>query len=351
MPSLTTKVELLFGGRCKRPPQGVHFAPGRLVVLGEHLDHQLGRVLATPLREGVACAWGVRPDSRVVVWSMNARQKDSFHQDRLFKSGRSWADLARGAYAHVAADGRRMPGIDLMVLGDLQIGQGLASSAAYLVVLLRSIYDAVGVYRSRFELAQDVPAIEEEWLGVRCGSMDPYVVASAKSAQVLHVDCRELDHETLQLPEGHAFVGVESGIQRRLPDTPYNARRAELESALAAIQREQPDLRGLCDLGVDALPALATQLDETPLRRVRHVVTETARVRAAAAAVESGDMQALGSLMNDGHRSLVEDFESSFPEIDRLAEEVRQRPEVLGARLNGAGWGGQLAVLTTVDPD
>jgi galactokinase len=345
MPSLTTKVELLFGGRCKRAPQGVHFAPGRLVLLGEHLDHQGGHVLAAPLPEGVACAWGVRPDSRVVVWSMNARQKDSFHQSGIFKSGRSWADLARGAYAHVAADGRRMPGIDLMVLGDLPVGQGLASSAAYVVVLLRSLYDAIGAYRSRHELAADVPAIEREWIGVNCGNMDPYVVATAKPGQVLHLDCRELDHEVLHVAEGYELVAEDTGIERRLQDTPYNERRAELERALTAIRAVRPDVRSLCELAPESLPTLAARLEPTALQRVSHVVSETARVVAGAEALASGDMETLGALMNAGHTSLVEDFDSSLPEIDRLADLARARPHVLGVRLNGAGWGGRLAIL------
>ncbi|MDJ0520975.1 MAG: galactokinase family protein [Planctomycetota bacterium] len=345
MPSLSTKVELLFGGRCKRPPQGVHFAPGRLVMLGEHLDHQLGPVLAAPLSEGVACAWGVRPDSRVVVWSMNARQKDSFHQGQVFKSGRGWADLARGAYAHVGSDGRRMPGIDLMVLGDLPIGAGLASSAAYLVVILRSLYEAIGEYRSRWELAEDVPAIESEWLGVRCGNMDPYVVAAAKPGQVLHLDCRELNHDVLQLAEGFELTAEDTGIERRLADTPYNARRSELETALGAAREAAPDLRGLCDLTPEAFAAIEDQLDETSRRRARHVVMETARVAEAKDAILAGDMATLGALMNAGHASLATDFESSLPVIDAQADRIRGEAGVLGARLNGAGWGGHLAVL------
>jgi len=345
MPSVRTQVELLFGGRCQRAPQGVVFAPGRVVVLGEHLDHQLGPVLAAPLAEGVACAWGVRPDSRVVVWSMNARQKDSFAQGRIFKSGRSWADLARGAYAHVGQGGRRLPGIDLVILGDLPVGQGLASSAAYLVVILRSLYEAVGQYRSRWELAEDVPAIEREWLGVRCGAMDPYVVATAKPGQILALDCRELDHEVLQLPDGYEIVTRDTGIERRLASTPYNDRRDELVRALVEAQAARPALRGFCDLSLADLEDIADHLGAVSLKRARHVVTETARVAAAIAAIRAGDMPELGRLMNAGHRSLAVDFESTLPEIDALADEVRSEPAVLGVRLGGAGWGGRLTVL------
>lgn len=343
--SLKTKVELLFGGRCGRPPQGVVFAPGRLVVLGEHLDHQLGEVLAAPLPQGLACAWAVRPDTRVVVWAMDVKGKDSFHHGQQIRTGRGWSDLARGACARAAQGGRRLPGLDLVVIGDLPQGEGLASSAAFLVVVLRAIHEAVGEYRSRWELAEDVPWIEREWAGVACGAMDPYVIAAARPGQVLHVDCRELDHEVLQLPAEHELVAEDTGIRRRLAETPYNERRAELAAALAEIRRIRPDVRGLPDLAPAEFAEIEERLAEPGRSRARHVVSESERVRAAVQALAAGDAPTLGRLMVQGHRSLVEDFESSLPEVDRLVEMALAQPGVLGARLQGAGWGGRLVVL------
>jgi len=343
--SVKTRVELLFGGRCGRAPQGVAFAPGRVVLLGEHLDHQQGHVLAASVPEGVACAWGVRPDRRVVVWSMNAKSKDSFQQGQWVRSGRDWADLARGACARVAEGGRQLPGIDLMVLGDLPTGEGLASSAAYLVVLLRSLYSAIGEYRSRWELAEDVPWIERHWGDVECGSMDPYVVACAKPDTVLHLDCRELDHEVLHLPADVELVAEDTGVRRALKDTPYNERRRELAAALAQVKALRPEVERLPDLSVAAFEEIESALDEPGRRRARHVVTESERVRQGVAALEAADAEALGRLMVAGHESLRDDFESSLPEIDRLVELALAGHGVLGARLQGAGWGGRLAVL------
>ncbi len=345
MPSLKTTVELQFGGRCKRPPQGVHFAPGRLLLLGEHLPLLDGQVLATPVPEGVACAWGVRPDSRVVVWGMNARQKDSFHGDQLFKSGRVWADLARGAYAHVGRDRGRMPGIDLMVMGDLPQGEGLASSAAYLVVLLRSIYEAVGVYRSKWELAEDVPLIEREWRGVESDTAAPYVVAAAKPGQVLYVDCRHLNHEVLHLDTAHELCAEETGIDRSRSDPRYDARRLELAVAADEVVAAVPDLFRLPDLSVKAFVQIEGRLSEVTRKRARYVVTETHRVSRAYDALQRGDMQKLGQLMYEAHQSLAHDFESSTREVDHLVDLAMSKPSILGARMNGMGWGGRLAVL------
>jgi len=359
VPSLRTQVELLFGGRCKRPPQGVQFAPGRVIALGGHLEAHGGPVLAAPLELGVACAWGIRPDSRVVVWSMNARQKDSFHQDQIFKSGRRWSDLARGAFAHVAGDRRRMPGVDLMVLGDLPAGEGLASSAAYLIAILRSLYEAIDVYRSRWELAEDVPAIEAEWLDQAGGRLDPYIVAAAKPGQLLHVDSRELDHDILSLADGYSLQAEDSGVSSKPAETPAVERAREIAAACEELRTARPALGGPalrepCDLEPEALEALAGSLGETSRRRLHYLVTETARVRSAVAALtapESEDappearMKRLGRLMVESHRSLAQDLEISTPEIDSLVDLAISKPSILGGRLQGPGGGGRVAVL------
>lgn len=343
------QVELMFGARLDRAPQGVEFAPGRLVLLGEHLDHQEGVVLALPLAQGVACAWGVRPDSRVVLWAMNARAKDSFQQGEFTRSGREWADLARGACARAARGGRRMPGLDLMVMGDLPAGAGLASSAAYLVALLRAVHAAVGEYRSRFELAQDVPAIEQEWRGVPCGPLDPLVVAGGKHADVpLAVNCRTWEVDALPWPDGLRAEPAASGVERRLSETPYARRRAELSEALRQLQAAEPGLASLCDLLPARFEVLAARLPEPLRRRARHVVTESARVVAAQEVLRQGGPEAgrrLGELLDLGHQSLSLDFESTTPDIDAQAQALRAQPGVLGVRLQGAGWGGSLAVL------
>lgn len=327
MPSLKTRVELQFGGRCKRPPEGIHFAPGRAILLGSHLDAVGGPVLAAPLAEGVACAWGIRPDSRVVVWGMNARQKDSFHHDRIVKCGRSWSDLARGACAHVAEGGRRMPGVDLMVLGDLPIGEGLASSAAYLTVILRSLHDAVGSYRSRWELATDIPAIERAWFGRASTALDAYLVAAAKpSDPLLAVDTETLEHEVLPLADGHAIATEDSGVPRPAGTDLGTRRRAELAAAVAEAA------------------------DETAVRRARYAAEETARVQEAVAFLTAGDeaddarMARLGRAMVASQRSLATDLEASNEEVDGLIDLALARPDILGARLQGEG-GGRIAVL------
>ena len=343
--SVKTRAELMFGARCGRPPQGVNYASGRVIVLGEELDAAQRRLLAIPTAEGVACAWGIRPDSLVVVWDMTEGARDSFHQGEYVRSGRSWADFARGACAHLAEGKRRMPGLDLVLYGDLPRGEGLGASAAYLIVLLRSLYESIGEYRSKWELCEVVPDIQWEWDDTEAGPLDPFLVAAAKPGQVLDVNCTELDHEVLHMPEGYELVSEDTGYPRTLPSSLYFARQLELAIAGDEVRSLRPEVAELHDLARDDLEAIEDELQDPGRRRLRHIVTGAGRVTDAAHAIVAGDMDQLGRLLNEGHESLAHDWESSQPEIDALQASLVDRPDVLGATLQGLGWGGRMALL------
>jgi galactokinase len=342
--SAATQTEITFSARVGRAPQGMVFAPGRLVLLGEHVDHQGGRVLSVPLARGVHAAYGVRPDRRVTLVAWNAGGADAFTQDQWTRSGRRWADLARGACARLGR-GRRLPGLDLVVGGDLPARRGLASSAAYVVAILRAVLAAVGAERTPADVARDAAAVEAEWAGVRCGTMDGYTAAVGRPGDVIHQDCATLEHETLRLPEGTVLLEEDTGVERRLDETPYGRRLAELAEALEAVRARSPSVSSLVGISPDDFARLAPAIPEPAVRRARHVVTETERVRRGVAALKERDAAALGRLMAQGHRSLSQDFECSLPTIDARVAEILARPGVLGARLQGAGWGGAIAVF------
>ncbi len=342
--SAETKAEITFSARCGRAPQGIAFAPGRLVLIGEHLDHQGGRVLSVPLARGVYAAYGVRPDRRVMLVAWNAGGTDAFTQDQWTRSGRRWADLARGVCARFGK-GRRLPGLDLVVGGDLPARKGLASSAAYVVAIAKALLAAVGIERSPAEIAREAAAVEAEWADVRCGVMDTYTAAVGTPGEVIHLDCATLTHESLRLPEHTVLIEEDTGVERRLSESPYNRRIAELAEALGEVRAKAPEVRSLVDLNPAEFEALAPGVSEPGVRRARHVVTEVERVARTVDALRSGDSATIGRLMVEGHHSLSRDFECSLPTIDQRVEEILQRPGVFGARLQGAGWGGSIAVF------
>src|SRR5262245_19898979 len=304
------------------------------------------------LRQGVACAWAPRPDRSVRILALDANAGDRFTLGTYVKSGRRWSDLARGLCEALEARGRRLPGIELVVAGDLPAGKGLASSAAFLVSIVRAFDAAAARATDPAEAVAAVQDAEARWGGVRCGAMDPYVAAVGKPGQPMLLDCARLAHEDLPWPAGFEAVPHDTSVHRELSKTPYNERRAELEEGLKRLAhaRAAAAQQGNA-MPVSSLPDDVRLLDRVPepfARRARHFVGEVRRVAEAAQALRRGDAVALGRLLDEGHRSLSQNFQCSTPEIDAMAAAIRAEPGVLGVRLQGAGWGGCLVVLREV---
>jgi galactokinase len=346
-PAPRARAEIAFQKRYGARPEDVVFAPGRLNLIGEHVDHQGGSVLPLPLREGVAVAWGRRPDRAVRLLTVDPPSVDRFVIGEATRSGKRSADLVRGACAALEARGSRVPGLDLAVTADLPARKGLGSSGAFTVAALRAFLQAIGRTLEPKDVARIVMEVEERWAGVRCGPMDPYVAAAGKRGRPLLLDCRALSHEDLPWLEGVEAVPLDTGVERRLSETPYDERRAELERGLASIRKRDP----ASTASAEAFARVESDLPEPDRRRCRHFVTELERVRRAAAALRAGDAPALGRILDEGHESLSRDFECSTPEIDALAAAERAKPGVLGVRLQGAGFGGSLVVLRTKQDD
>lgn len=343
--SAKTRTEIYYSSRLGSAPGGMVFVPGRLVLLGEHLDHQGGSILAMPLTKGVHVAYGVRPDHKVQLHALNARQIDTFDLDAPIRSGRRWADLGRGSFAKLGERGQRLPGMNLVVYGDLPAEVGLASSAAYVTGILLAVLEATGGRVEPAEIAQHVAAIERDWAGVACGPMDPYVALAGKPGEVMHLNCRTMSHESYALPKGSLLEAVPTGIKRRLVDTPYNQRRRELAEALAAVRALRPELESLVDIGPVEWKDIKPEVPVPGRLRAHHVVTEVERVRLAVEALRKSDAATLGMWMQDGQVYLSTSFECSLPEIDTQVAALNRDPGVFGARLQGAGWGGSIAVL------
>ena len=297
------------------------------------------------LKAGVAVAWGPRPDRAVRAVALDVNQGDRFVHGSYVKSGRRWADLVQGACAVLESRGSRLPGLDLVIAGDVPMGKGLASSAALVTAVLSAFFAASSRDAAPAGIARLVQEVEAKWAGVRCGAMDPYVAALGRPGEAILLDCRTLTHEVLPWPEGVEAVAEDTKIARRLSETPYNERRAEVEDAIARALATRPDLSGVREMTVADFREVEERLPEPGRRRLRHVVTELERVRRAADALRRGDAEGLGRVMDEGHASLSRDFECSTPEIDAMAAAMRSQPGVLGVRLQGAGWGGCFAVL------
>ena len=239
----------------------------------------------------------------------------------------------------LARAGHAIAGFDVGVDSEVPIGSGLSSSAALEVALLRGLRELFRIAIDDVAIARLGQRAENDLVGAPVGIMDQMAASLADEGSALFLDTRTLAFERVPLSAGAEVLVIDSGIRHRHSAGEYRTRRAECDRAAELLG--VPQLRDLAEADLGR----AASLPPTLFRRVRHVVTENARVLQALAALRAGDAVRLGPLMDASHLSMRDDFEISLPEIDRLVELARAEPGVLGARMTGGGFGGAIVAL------
>jgi galactokinase len=326
----------LFG----RPPLVATDAPGRVNLIGEHTDYNGGLVLPLAIPQRTRVELAPRDDNRVRAWTANLPRETEEYRLGEEKPGRGWLDYVQGVTQSLRLAGHKLGGFDLRVESDVPLGSGLSSSAALEVSLLRALREAFGLRLDDVQIALLGQKAENDFVGAPVGVMDQMASSLADERRALFLDTRHMRFERVPLPAGIEVAVIDSGISHNNAGGEYRQRREECERAAELLGF--PQLRDLDIQDLWRLVALPEPLD----RRARHVITENARVRAAVAAMQEGDLERLGKLLNTAHDSLRDDFEVSLPEIDLLVDLARREPGVYGARLTGGGFGGSIVVLT-----
>ena len=321
-------IERFLGGA----PEVVESAPGRVNLLGEHTDYNDGYMLpvATPQRTEVAL--GASRDGHFNLYSATLDSNVRFARDAVAPPG--FASYIEGCVRMVEAAGITVPPLRVYVDSNLPVGSGLSSSAALEVAMLRALRTLLGLPFDDVALARMAQRAEIVYAKVNCGIMDQMASSLADTSNMLFIDARTLAHRLQKMPANTELIVIDSGVPRTLAGSRYNERRAECEAAAALLG--VPALRDVADPG--ALAGLPSPLRE----RARHVVHENLRVLEAADGV---DAERFGQLMNASHASLRDDYAVSIPALDVLCEILRSHPDVYGARLTGAGFGGACVAL------
>ena len=319
-------------------PAGTVFVPGRVNLIGEHVDYNDGLVLPMPVPEGTAIAWAACDDAEVHVVAADFDSEDRFAANCLARpQAIDWRSYVRGMWANAPV--RPDSGAQLLVTGNLPRGSGLSSSASLCVAVGRAMAQAAGRGVDPVALSKAAQRTEHEWAGVACGIMDQMAVAAGAERKALLLDCRDLSHSLVALPGDWEVGIVDSGVTRGLVDGEYNARREQCESAARKL--------GLGSLR-DADRAMVEAADLEPVQRNRalHVVDEIARVSQAADAIAAQDLHGMIGILGEGHRSLRDLFEVSVPAVDALVVRIDAILAGAGAaRMTGGGFGGSLVVI------
>ena len=315
-------------------------APGRVNLIGEHTDYNGGLVLPTVIPQRTHAALARRLDDRVRATSREIGSGTPAEY-RLGdeQAGRGWLDYVQGITAALAGCGFAIRGFDLRIESDVPPGAGLSSSAALEVAVLRGLRELFQLDMDDLSLARLAQRAENDFVGAPVGIMDPLAANLGTPGSALLIDTRTLAVRSIEMPRAFDLVVIACGVAHDHASGDYRIRRAECERAAAALGVGQ-----LSDLSESDLPR-ALALPDPLGRRVRHVVTENARVLAVASALEATDADAIGRLFAASHASMRDDYQVSIPEIDRLVEIAAADADLVGARLTGGGFGGSIVAL------
>lgn len=325
-------------------PTDFFAAPGRVNLIGEHVDYNEGVVLPCAIDRETIVALGPPGDAarfEAVALDMGeADARDSFDPAAPITLGASdWQNHVRGVVGALARHGHRVEPARIAIAGDVPIGAGLSSSAAFGVAVALAMSEHSGLGLDAATLARVAQIAENDFVGCACGIMDQMASAASIEGHALLLDCRSLETVPVPIHPGLEVTVIDTGIRRSLTESAFNQRRAECEAVAAHF-----GVRALRDLD----PAVFAEGDLDPVlrARARHVLGELRRVEPVAAALAGGDAAALAALLHEAHVSLSQDFDVSLPAIDRLAASVcaalGQRG---GVRLTGAGFGGCLVAV------
>lgn len=329
-------------------------APGRVNLIGEHVDYNDGFVLPCAIdRETIVAAGPAARTSGPAMFETAALDmgeaasaRDAFDPAAPIIAGsNNWQNHVRGVVAALIREGHHPAPMRIAVAGDVPMGAGLSSSAAFGVAVAAACSQWSNFGLAPATLARCAQWAENEFVGCACGIMDQMAAAASVAGHALLLDCRSLEHLPIPVHPDLAITIIDSGIRRNLTESAFNQRRAECEAVAAHF-----GVAALRDLEAHRLAAGESALDPVLYRRARHVVSEIERVEPVAVALARGDTAQLAHVMREAHLSLSEDFAVSLPPIDRLAQMVSENLGTAGGvRLTGAGFGGCLVAVTAHD--
>ena len=323
-------------------------APGRVNVIGEHVDYNGGWVLPAALERRMALVIKPRDDGQVVITDAREAGTLTFAVNDLAKPEKHcWSNYIKGVVAGLVDRGIEVPGFDACLYSDVPVGGGLSSSAALEAVTAMALQKLLGFEMDRMTMAKLCQKAEHDYAGVPCGLMDQAAVLCCREGHLLLLDCHTeaIVHAPFVDPHWSLMI-INSGVKHSLADGEYGKRRAACESAAKAFGVDS--LRAMTEADLPKVAA-STAINDEQRACVRHVLTENARTQGAVEALKAGDYAKLGKLMNASHRSLSVDYRVSCEELDFIAATGQALEGVAGCRMTGGGFGGSAIALVQAE--
>lgn len=321
------------------------YAPGRVNLIGEHIDYNGGYVFPCAINLGTYVSARKRNDSTIKLYSLNFKDVGILEielNDLSYDSNHNWANYIKGTLdSYNKMDMSIDFGFEAVFYGNIPTGSGLSSSASIQVVAAYMIKTLYKLNITNTEIAKLVKVTENEYMGVNTGIMDQFAIANGKEGYAMLLDTSTLDFEYVPMSiDGFKIVIMNTNKSRELISSAYNTRLEECQKALMIAQNHY-DISNLCELSLDQLLAIENSFDDSVIfKRAHHAVSENDRTKLAVEALKNNDFLLFGKLMNESHHSLQEDYDVTGLELDTLVHTAQSIEGVYGARVTGAGYGG-----------
>jgi galactokinase len=344
---ITEKIKNKYYETFGHHPAHIARAPGRVNLLGEHVDYNDGFVLPAAIDRATYVAFSPTNARHSTLVAADFDQQAAFSLDTIPTKTQpdasplpEWALYPAGIMWSLMEEGLPTLSMNAVFSSNVPRGSGLSSSASVEMAFMIAWQTLGGWELPSMKRAQLGQKAENRYVGVNCGIMDQFASACGVENKLLLLDCRSLDWKPVPLPGNVSIVIADTTVRRKLTTGEYNNRRSACEEAVSLLQQSLPEVKSLRDVSVDKFNKLADKLPEEIEKRARHVVEEIGRSNQAEALLEAGDIQSFGKLMNECHVSLRDLYEVSCPELNAMVNIAQSLDGCFGARLTGAGFGG-----------
>jgi len=317
-------------------------APGRINLIGEHVDYNDGIVLPAAINFGVDLKIHRNGhDTRCIVNSLNLNQSFEFDLNQIVPSDNLWENYMLGIITELHNLGLKIEGFECQLEGNIPIGSGMSSSAALECSFIFGLNELFGLGLAKKEMVKICHKSNHNFIGIKSGIMDQFASLMGKKNHVINLDCRSMKYEYIQLDLGDfELLLLNTNVSHILASSEYNTRQEECQDGVSRIAQRFPGIKSLRNVSIEMLENIKSELPIKIFQRCRHVITENSRVLAAANALKNKSLNRLGNLLYASHFSLKNDYEVSCPELDFLVNQTVNKKEVIGSRMMGGGFGG-----------
>lgn len=322
-------------------PETIILSPGRINIIGEHIDYNDGYVLPAAIDKFICFAFEKSKTnvSRIIALDLNEEFTANFSEEQHLNDT-VWTNYIRGVVNQMRVNGFEFGGMNCVFSSNIPSGSGLSSSAALECGFIKGI-------TALFEL--DVKPVHialmgqkaEHWVGINCGVMDQFASVLGLENKVIKIDCKTLEYEYHHADFGnYSLVLLDSNVKHSLVSSAYNKRREDCELGIATVKKNFPEVQSFRECTAEHLLAIKDQIDDEVFVRCHYVIKEISRVTQACAALDNGNIEALGQLLFETHDGLSKEFEVSCEELDFLVDFAKKETAIVGSRLMGGGFGG-----------